>query len=37
MKYNFCRIHGSLRITPAMEAEVATHVWSLEEVIALLD
>jgi hypothetical protein len=37
MSYNFCRIHGSLRVTPAMEAGVADHVWTLEEVIALLD
>jgi IS1 family transposase len=37
MHYNFCRIHGSLRVTPAMEAGVADHVWSLEEIIALLD
>ena len=37
MHYNFCRIHGSLRVTPAMEAGIADHVWSLEEVIALLD
>ena len=37
MYYNFCRIHGSLRVTPAMEAGVADHVWSLEEVVALLD
>ncbi len=37
MNYNFCRIHGSLRVTPAMEAGVADHVWSLEEVVALLD
>jgi len=37
MHYNFCRVHGSLRITPAMEAGVTDHVWSLEEVIALLD
>jgi IS1 family transposase len=36
MNYNFCRIHGSLRVTPAMEAGVADHVWSLEEVVALL-
>jgi IS1 family transposase len=36
MHYNFCRIHTSLRVTPAMEAGVADHVWSLEEVIALL-
>lgn len=37
MNYNFCRIHMSLRCTPAMEAGVSDHVWSLDEVIALLD
>ena len=37
MHYNFCRIHQSLRVTPAMEAGVSDHVWSLDEVIALLD
>jgi hypothetical protein len=36
MHYNFCRIHQTLRITPAMEAGVSDHVWSLGEVIALL-
>ena len=36
MHYNFCRIHKSLRVTPAMEAGVSDHVWSLDEVIALL-
>jgi IS1 family transposase len=36
MHYNFCRIHQTLRVTPAMEAGVADHVWSLEEVISLL-
>jgi hypothetical protein len=36
MHYNFCRVHQSLRVTPAMKAGVAGHVWSLEEVIALL-
>jgi IS1 family transposase len=36
MYYNFCRIHQSLRVTPAMEAGVSEHVWSLEEVVALL-
>jgi len=35
--YNFCRIHKTLRVTPAMEAGVAGHVWSLEEVVRLLD
>jgi hypothetical protein len=36
MHYNFCRIHQSLRVTPAMEAGVRDHVWSLDEVIGLL-
>ncbi len=37
MHYNFCRIHQSLRVTPAMEAGVADHVWGIEEIAALLD
>lgn len=37
MFYNFGRIHQALRVTPAMEAGVSDHVWSLEEIIALLD
>lgn len=37
MYYNFGRIHQSLRVTPAMEAGIADHVWSLEEIISLLD
>jgi hypothetical protein len=37
MCYNFCRIHQTLRVTPAMEAGLAGHVWGLEEVVALLD
>jgi len=32
--YNFCRIHGSLRVTPAMESNVTDHVWSLSELLA---
>src|SRR5882757_6078075 len=35
--YNFCRIHQTLRVTPAMEAGVSDHVWSLDEVISLLE
>jgi hypothetical protein len=34
--YNFCRIHRTLRVTPAMEAGVSNHVWSIEEIAALL-
>jgi IS1 family transposase len=37
MYYNFCRVHQTLRVTPAMEAGVADHVWSVEEVVALLE
>ena len=37
MHYNFCRIHQTLRVTPAMEVGIADHVWSLEEVVSLLD
>ncbi len=37
MHYNFCRIHKSLRVTPAMEAGVTDHVWSIEELAGLLD
>jgi IS1 family transposase len=37
MHYNFCRVHKTLRVTPAMEAGLADHVWSLAEVVALLD
>ena len=37
MYYNFARIHQSLRVTPAMEAGVANHVWNLNEINALLN
>ena len=36
MHYNFCRIHQSLRITPAMAAGLTDHVWEIGEVIALI-
>lgn len=36
MHYNFCRIHQTLRCTPAMEAGVSNHVWSVDELIGLL-
>lgn len=35
MYYNFGRIHKTLRVTPAMEAGISDHVWSLEEIAAL--
>ena len=34
--YNFARIHQTLRVTPAMEAGIADHVWSIEEIVGLL-
>jgi len=34
--YNFCRVHSTLRVTPAMEAGISDHIWSLEEMCALL-
>lgn len=36
MFYNFCRMHQTLRCTPAMEAGLTDHVWSLEELCALM-
>jgi len=37
MYYNFCRIHQTLRVTPAMAAGVSDHVWEVEEIVGLLD
>ncbi len=37
MYYNFCRVHQTLRVTPAMEAGISDHVWSVEELVSLLD
>ena len=36
MFYNFCRIHQTLRVTPAMEAGVTDHVWDVEEIVGLV-
>ena len=36
MYYNFCRVHQTLRVTPAMEAGIADHVWTLEDILNLL-
>jgi len=33
--YNFCRVHQTLRVTPAMEAGLADHVWSVVELVNL--
>lgn len=34
MHYNFCRIHQTLRVTPAMEADVTDQVWTIEEMLS---
>lgn len=36
MYYNFARVHKTLRVTPAMEAGIADHVWSMEEIAGLV-
>jgi len=37
MFYNFCRVHKTLRVTPAMQAGVSDHVWDIAEIIDLID
>jgi len=37
MHNNFCRVHQTLRVTPAMEAGISDHVWTIEEIVSLLD
>ena len=32
--YNFCRVHMTVRVTPAMEAGIADHVWEMRELLA---
>lgn len=33
--YNFCRVHQTLRITPAMEAGITNHIWTLRELLEI--
>jgi IS1 family transposase len=37
MAYNFCKIHGTLRCTPAMEAGLSKKVWEISDIVALLN
>lgn len=37
MYYNFAKIHKTLRVTPAMEAGISDHVWSIEEIVNLIN
>ena len=34
--YNFCKVHMSLRVTPAMQAGISDHVWEMGELVSLL-
>jgi hypothetical protein len=36
MYYNFCRIHQTLRVTPAMEAKVTDRLWDIEDLVGLI-
>lgn len=35
--YNFCKIHKTLRVTPAMEAKLTKRVMSIEDIVLLTD
>jgi hypothetical protein len=35
--YNFCRIHKSLKVTSAMQADLTDRVWNMEDIVALID
>jgi len=36
MLYNFCKIHKSLRVTPAMEAGISEKLWDISDIVALI-
>ena len=36
MHYNFCKLHKTIRVTPAMEAKLTDHVWEIEELMGLI-
>ena len=35
--HNFCRVHQTLRVTPAVQAGLTDHVWEPDELVALID
>jgi hypothetical protein len=37
MHYNFVRIHQMLRVSPAMQAGVTDQLWSMDDVVAMID
>lgn len=36
MVYNYCRVHKTLRVTPAMQSGITDHIWTIQEVLALV-
>lgn len=37
MHYNFCRIHKTLRVTPAMAAGLTDHIWEIADIVKLIE
>jgi hypothetical protein len=37
MHYNFCKIHSTLRVTPAMATGLSKSVWEIEDLLKLID
>lgn len=37
MYYNFARVHTTLKTTPAVKAGITDHVWTIGEIVGLLD
>ena len=37
MYYNFCRLHQTLKVTPAMEAGVTERLWEMVDIVKLID
>ena len=37
MHYNYCRVHQTLRVTPAMQAGLTDHIWEIEDLLKLID
>ena len=35
--YNFCRVHQTLRVTPAMEAGLESKIWTIADMVTLLE
>lgn len=37
MHYNYCRVHQTLRVTPAMAAGLSDHIWEISELVGIID